>query len=153
MKIKQGIFPIFFLVIFCACTQKMAVQGRGDANLMRRPPEGTVARGQLTKLPPPKRTRALLIRGRERFNIYCSPCHGYAGYGDGIVVQRGFLAPPSYHTDRLRNEKDQHLFDVITNGYGAMFSYGDRLDAKDRWAVVAYIRALQRSQNPKPEDF
>lgn len=89
----------------------------------------------------------LLARGRERFDIYCSPCHGYGGDGDGMVVRRGFPAPPSYHIDRLRNAPDAHFYDVITHGYGAMYPYATRVPPADRVAVVAYIRALQLAQH------
>lgn len=92
-------------------------------------------------------TRTTYGRGRERFEIYCAPCHGPVGDGDGMVARRGYPAPPSYHTDRLRWAPDQYLYDVITQGYGAMYSYADRLGPDDRWAVVAYIRALQLSQH------
>lgn len=88
-----------------------------------------------------------LKRGQNRYNIYCAPCHSPAGDGDGFVVRRGFPAPPSYHIDRLREAPDRHFFDVITQGYGIMYSYADRLTPEDRWAVVAYIRALQLSQH------
>ena len=90
-------------------------------------------------------TRDVLERGRERFDIYCSPCHGRTGEGNGIVVQRGFPAPPSYHIDRLRNAPVGHFFDVITQGYGMMYSYAVRVEPDDRWAIAAYIRALQLS--------
>jgi len=110
-------------------------------------PEGTVARDWAAAPPAPALTAALLQRGRERFNIYCAECHGPAGYGDGEIVQRGFPAPPSYHIDRLRQAPPQHFYDVITNGYGAMFSYAQRVAPADRWAIAAYIRALQASQN------
>ena len=86
-------------------------------------------------------------RGRERYGIYCSPCHGLSGHGDGIIVSRGFPAPPSYHSDRLRSADAQHVFDVISNGYGVMYSYAARVEPRDRWAIVAYIRALQQSQH------
>ncbi|HEY6484468.1 MAG TPA: cytochrome c [Steroidobacteraceae bacterium] len=92
-------------------------------------------------------TPALLARGRERFNIYCAPCHSEAGDGDGMIVRRGFPAPPSYHTDRLRNAPDSHFYQVISNGYGVMYPYADRITPADRWAIVAYIRALQLSQH------
>jgi hypothetical protein len=92
-------------------------------------------------------TREVVVRGRERFNIFCSPCHDYAGTGNGMIVQRGLKAPPSFHADRLRGAPVGHFFDVITNGYGAMFSYGSRIPVSDRWAIIAYIRALQLSQN------
>jgi mono/diheme cytochrome c family protein len=92
-------------------------------------------------------TVATYRRGRERFDIYCAPCHSVVGDGDGMVVRRGFPAPPSYHTDRLRGAPDRHFYAVITRGYGAMYSYADRLSPGDRWAVVAYIRALQLSRH------
>lgn len=98
-------------------------------------------------------TAALLARGQERFNIYCAVCHGRDGYGDGIVVRRGFPKPPSYHDPRLRNAPVGHFFDVITHGYGLMYSYADRLDAHDRWAVAAYLRALQLSQHARLQDL
>jgi mono/diheme cytochrome c family protein len=92
-------------------------------------------------------TAALVARGQEEFNINCSACHGRDGYGAGIVIERGFPAPPSYHSDRLRNAPVGHFFDVITNGYGVMFPFGSRIEPVDRWAIVAYIRALQFSQD------
>jgi len=92
-------------------------------------------------------TREVLARGRDRFNIYCAVCHGADGYGTGIVVRRGFPAPPSYHEPRLRDAADGYLFGVITRGYGVMLSYADRVAPADRWAIVGYIRALQRSQH------
>jgi mono/diheme cytochrome c family protein len=126
------------------------------------PPAHTVARGAplpgdsrvnalrdgelVTQLPVPL-TRELLDRGRERFNIFCATCHGEDGYGRGIVVRRGFPAPPSYHEERLRAAPIGHFYDVITRGYGVMYSYADRVAPNDRWAIAAYIRALQRSQH------
>jgi mono/diheme cytochrome c family protein len=119
-------------------------------------PDGTVAQGDLARAEqaakPPEVTMDLLSRGRERYDAYCSPCHGLSGHGDGMVVQRGFPAPPSYHTDRLRAADRQHFFDVITNGYGVMYSYAARVEPRDRWAIVAYIRALQQSQATKVSD-
>ena len=93
-------------------------------------------------------TRELVDRGQDRYNIYCIVCHGPVGNGDGMVVRRGFPQPPTYHDDRLRNAPVGHFFDVMTNGWGKMNSYADKLSAADRWAVVAYIRTLQVSQNP-----
>ncbi len=99
--------------------------------------------------------KALLLRGQERFNIYCSPCHGRLGDGQGMIAHRGFsLKRPvgNIHTDRLRKMPVGHFYDVITNGYGAMFSYAARVEPQDRWAIVAYIRALQLSQYAAPQD-
>jgi mono/diheme cytochrome c family protein len=97
-------------------------------------------------------TQTLLQRGRERYDIYCAPCHGFAGHGDGMVARRGFPHPPSYHIDRLRQAPDSYFFDVITRGYGDMYPYADRVNPQDRWAIVAYIRALQLSQNASLND-
>jgi mono/diheme cytochrome c family protein len=98
-------------------------------------------------------TMELLDRGRERFEIYCSPCHSVVGDGDGFVVRRGFPSPPSYHIERLRKAPDRPFFDVITHGYGIMYPYGDRVEPADRWAIVAYIRALQLSRNVPAEQL
>lgn len=110
------------------------------------PPEGVQpvdasARAAAEKRPP--LTLALLERGRDRYRIYCQPCHGARGRGDGPVVQRGFPAPPSYDLPRLLAAPAGHIYDVQTKGYGLMFSYADRLTPPDRWAVAAYVRALQ----------
>jgi mono/diheme cytochrome c family protein len=107
--------------------------------------QGDVERAAETKAAP-SATAELLTRGRERFGIFCAPCHGLAGDGDGIIVAHGFPAPPSYHIDRLAAAPAQHFYDVITNGYGVMFSYADRVEPRDRWAIAAYIRALQLSR-------
>jgi mono/diheme cytochrome c family protein len=128
---------------------------------------GTVARGQLkmdqafyegrqgtellTTFPFPV-TKEILLRGRERFNIFCAPCHGQVGDGQGMVVQRGFRPPPSFHIDRLREAPAGHFYDAVTNGFGAMPSYASRINPTDRWAIVAYVRALQLSQHASPED-
>jgi len=93
-------------------------------------------------------TEELIDRGQDRFNIYCIVCHGPVGKGDGMVVRRGFPQPPTYHDDRLRNAPVGHFFDVMTNGWGKMNSYSGQLSAADRWAIIAYIRTLQVSQNP-----
>ena len=92
---------------------------------------------------PPPVTPDLVTRGRQRFDIFCAPCHGLGADGDGIVVKRGFPAPPSFHGAKLVDAPASHFFDVITHGYGAMYSYADRVPPRDRWAIVAYIRALQ----------
>jgi mono/diheme cytochrome c family protein len=95
----------------------------------------------------PRLSLALLQRGRQRFHIYCTPCHSELGDGNGMIVRRGFSPPPSYHVDRLRNAPTQHFYDVISHGYGAMYSFADRVAPPDRWAIAAYIRALQLSQH------
>jgi mono/diheme cytochrome c family protein len=97
-------------------------------------------------------TREVLERGRARYNIYCSPCHDYTGSGRGMIVQRGFPPPPSYHIERLRQAPAGHFFEVMTNGFGAMYSYSGRITPEDRWAIVAYIRALQLSQHATLDD-
>jgi hypothetical protein len=132
-----------------------------DLRSARPPVEGTVARGQLREdsyfytgklgnnpgdyMPFPV-TNEVLARGRERFNIYCAPCHSRLGDGNGMIVQRGFRAPPSYHTERLRKAPLGYFFDVMTNGFGAMPEYASQIPTQDRWSIVAYIRALQLSQ-------
>ena len=106
----------------------------------------------ITQLPV-KLTPELLARGRERFNIMCAECHDRTGSGNGMVVQRGFPQPPSYHVPRLRNAPIGHFYDVITNGYGVMYSYATRVEPKDRWAIAAYIRALQLSHDFKASEL
>ncbi len=91
-------------------------------------------------------TRDTLERGRERFDIFCAPCHDRIGNGQGMIVRRGMRTPPSLHIDRLRDAPPGHFYDVITNGFGVMYSYADRVEPKDRWAIAGYIRALQLSQ-------
>ncbi|HKZ11801.1 MAG TPA: cytochrome c [Rhodanobacteraceae bacterium] len=98
-------------------------------------------------------TPQLLARGQQRFNIYCAPCHSRAGDGDGMIAERGFPHPPSYHTAALRNAPDSHFYKVITHGYGVMYPYADRISPHDRWAIVAYIRALQLSQHAPKSDL
>jgi mono/diheme cytochrome c family protein len=118
-----------------------------QANWPPLPPHGIVARDEPLKPPgPPPVTLALLQRGQQRFNIYCSPCHGRDGHGDGMVVQRGFPHPPSYFEKRLVDAPNQHFYDVITHGYGVMYPYAERVAPSDRWAIIAYIRALQASE-------
>ncbi len=90
---------------------------------------------------------ALLERGRERYDIYCAPCHSPVGDGEGLIVKHGFPAPPTFHSERLRNINDRELVNVIKNGYGSMYGYADRISPSDRWAIVAYVRALQLSQH------
>ena len=120
-----------------------------DNQSARQPVEGTVARGDAINPPdrmPFEISRGLLEHGRERFEIYCTPCHGRGGHGNGMIAQRGFPQPPSFHQPRLRNVRLRHFYDVITNGFGVMYSYADRVPPDDRWAIAAYIRTLQYSQ-------
>ena len=97
-------------------------------------------------------TAEVLARGQNRYNVYCAPCHSLLGDGNGMIVQRGFRKPPSYSEDRLRNSPASHFYDVMTNGFGAMSSYSDKLSPEDRWKVAAYIRALQLSQRASIND-
>jgi mono/diheme cytochrome c family protein len=117
------------------------------------PPQHIVARDEPLHPPSaPPVTMALLERGKQRFDIYCAPCHGRVGDGNGVVVQRGFPHPPSYYSDNLRNATNQHFYDVMTHGYGVMYSYADRVEPTDRWAIIAYIRALQASASASLSD-
>ena len=175
-----GLVVLTLLALFstAACRQDMQDQpkyiplrpsdffpdGRSERPLV----DGTVARGHLQddvllytgKGPDGKFsndfpfpiTKAVLERGQQRFDIYCAPCHDRLGTGDGKIVRRGFRHPPSYHIDRLREAPNGYLFDVVTNGFGAMPDYAAQIQANDRWAIVAYIRALQLSQNASIND-
>lgn len=98
-------------------------------------------------------TKEVLDRGQDRYNIYCSVCHDRAGYGDGMVVRRGFKRPPSFHDERLRNAPVGYFYDVMTNGFGAMQDYSAQVTPRDRWAIAAYLRALQLSQNQKFDEL
>lgn len=173
----KAIFLWGVLLVVSGCAQVMGYEGKVEPlsestffldNRSARPLEsGIVARdllpgdellhtGQINGEPvdefPFEITREVLERGQERFNIYCSPCHSHTGNGEGMIVKRGFKPPPSFHSDRLRNAPAGHYFDVITNGFGAMASYASRVPEKDRWAIIAYIRVLQLSQNATIED-
>lgn len=119
---------------------------RGQLRLNSHYYEGKVD-GELSYDLPVPVTTELLTRGKERFGIYCTPCHGHTGKGDGIIVKRGLKAPSSFHEQRLRDMPISYFFDVITNGYGIMYSYASRVPTADRWAISAYIRTLQLSQN------
>jgi hypothetical protein len=159
-------------IVLAGCRQDMHNQPRyrplaptdffGDGRSERPVVEGTVARGHLrvdkarytgkedgmdvTEFPFPI-TRPDLLRGQERFNIYCSPCHSRTGDGNGMVVRRGFRQAASYHTEKLLKAPIGHFFDVMTNGFGAMPSYASRVEPDDRWRIAAYIRVLQLSEN------
>jgi cytochrome c553 len=175
---KTGrLVTLTILICFTACRQEMYNQPRSRplresdlfaSGAMARPiPAHTVARGQFHEDPafvggrlgtnlvdafPSPVTRPMLMRGRERFEIFCAPCHGPTGEGNGIVVQRGFPAPPSYHIERLRQAPAGHFVDVITRGYGVMYAYAARVSPADRWAIAAYLRTLQLSQHATLED-
>lgn len=139
-----------------------------DLRSARQPVEGTVARGELHEdayfytgkvgdnpgdyMPFPV-TQEVLERGRQRFDIYCTPCHSRLGDGNGMVPSRGFQHPPTYHSDRLRNAPLGYFFGVITEGFGAMPDYAEQIPSRDRWCIVAYIRALQLSQNATAADL
>jgi len=119
---------------------------------MRHPPEGTVARQPYAPSAPMPATidAALVARGQERFGIFCTPCHGGAGHGQGMIVQRGFPQAPSLVSGKLRTADAKVFYDAMTNGYGAMYSFATRITPADRWAVIAYVRALQLSQDADP---
>jgi mono/diheme cytochrome c family protein len=172
----MGLLGILSLV---GCRQDMHDQPRfkplaesdfyADLRSSRVPVDGTVARGQFhedayfytgkiganpgnympSEVPVNEET---LARGRERFNIYCAPCHSRLGDGNGMIVQRGYRHPPTYHQDRLRQAPLGYFFDVMTNGFGAMPDYAAQIAPRDRWCIVAYIRALQLSQNATSAD-
>jgi hypothetical protein len=175
----RGRAPIAaLLAALAACRQDMHDQPKAepfegsrffeDGRTARPRIEGTVARGELSfdrhlqqgkvgdawaETFPFEVTREVLERGRERFGIFCAPCHDAAGTGAGAIVERGMKRPPSMHVERLREAPPGYLFDVIGNGFGAMLDYGDRIDVRDRWAIVAYERALQLSQSARLEDL
>jgi mono/diheme cytochrome c family protein len=150
MIARAGV-PLFIVLALLSGCDDMTVQPKAPAwsrdAMLVAPAQDTVAWGDAPVQPPPL-TLALLQRGQERFRIDCTPCHSELGDGHGMVVQRGFPAPPSYHIDRLRQAPTQHFYDVMTNGYGAMYSFAGRVSPQDRWAIAAYIRALQLSQHP-----
>jgi mono/diheme cytochrome c family protein len=144
------------MVTLAGCGQNMARQPKigpqsdskafAQQSASRPLPAHVVAREEPAVATPPV-TAELLERGQERFGIFCSPCHGEAGYGDGMIVQRGFRRPPSYHDPRLRAAPASHFYEVISKGFGAMYPYASSVAPRDRWAIITYIRALQLSQN------
>lgn len=179
MKPAGQLLIMAFIACCASCDDEMAdtshfepMEASGlfaDGTSARTPPAGTVPRGanvselavatgrapgtnEAVAHSPLPFTMDRIQRGRELFNIHCIVCHGEDGYGKGIVVRRGFPQPPTYHSDRLRNAPDGHFFDVITHGYGRMHPFGARVAIEDRWAIVGYIRALQRSQHASLAD-
>ena len=168
---------VILIIILSNCSQKMATQPAHkpfaksefftNGQLARKPVEGTIPSGftrtnqriepvenfdkTSNQLPFPL-TEEVLQRGKDRFEINCAVCHGATGDGSGMIVRRGFSKPPTYHDERLRNVPLGHFYDVITNGYGGMGSYATQVEPQDRWAIAAYIRALQVSQNANIAD-
>jgi mono/diheme cytochrome c family protein len=178
MATLRKLSSLGLLLVLAGCRQEMYDQSRvkplaqsdfySDLRTARPPVDGTVARGQLHEdtylytgkiganpgdYMPFAITETDLKRGRERFNIYCAPCHSRLGDGNGMVVQRGYKHPPTYHQERLRKAPLGYFFDVMTNGFGAMPDYSSQIPVEDRWRIVAYIRALQLSQNASQADI
>lgn len=178
VSLVGGLALLVALLPIAACRQDMHDQPKyialrpsdqfADGRSARPIPVGTVARGHLDAdtafytgkrpdgtfveaLPFPL-TKAVLLRGQQRYNIFCSPCHDRTGSGLGMVVRRGFRRPPSYHIDRLRQAPNGYLFDVMTTGFGAMPDFSVEIQPADRWAIVAYQRALQLAQMAKVDD-
>jgi mono/diheme cytochrome c family protein len=178
MKMSSLLLAVVAAVTFAAgCRQDMHDAPRyeafeasstfADNRASRSAPVGTVARGWLREDEalytgkvagqtvdefPFAIGREELARGQQRFNIYCTPCHGRVGDGNGMVVQRGLRQAASYHQDRLRQEKVGYFFDVVTNGFGAMQGYAEQIPVRDRWLIVAYVRTLQLSQHASVDD-
>jgi hypothetical protein len=176
MKIQNILFAAIAFVAV-GCRQEMRTDSRlkpyqespffADRGSSRPLPDGVVPRGEarlddfffrgeinghLVRGFPSPITLDQLKKGQERYNIYCSVCHGITGTGDGIIVQRGFPKPPSLDEQRLRDAPEGHFFNVITNGYGAMFSYASRTEPSERWAIIAYLRVLQFARNAAVQD-
>ena len=176
--LKTAALMLDSLLLLAGCRLDMHVQPRlnplaksdffSDQRSARPLVPGTVARGDLRQdtyfytgkigdtpgdfMPFPV-TADALARGRERFDIYCAPCHSRLGDGEGMIVRRGFRRPPSFHIERLRKAPLGYFFDVMTNGFGAMPDYSSQIEPADRWAIVAYVRALQLSQNATPAEL
>lgn len=175
---RATFFVAALIVLSCAaCRRDMQDQPRykplrpsrffADSRSARPVPPGTIARDELNdtdvvhtgltngvftaQFPVPV-TKALLERGQERYNIYCTPCHGFLGDGNGMIAKRGFKWPANLHSDRLRNAPPGYLFQVVSNGYGAMPAYRHQIEPNDRWAILAYVRALQLSRNATAAD-
>jgi mono/diheme cytochrome c family protein len=174
---RAAVLAVGLALLLAACGNNMADQPNlraqqgsaffADGSGARPPVEGTVSRevggidpvfftgqqgGALATEPPFELTVELLQRGQQRYDIYCSVCHGYTGAGDGMVVTRGFPAPTSFHAERLRAQPVGYFFNAATNGFGRMYGYASRIPAEDRWAISAYVKALQLSQNGTPDD-
>lgn len=161
----KRIVSVLLLLALAGCGESMDRQNRlktyGKAAIAGWPAEGEalplvqgtvsqddVAREQALATPPPV-SPALLARGRQRYDIYCAACHGLTGAGNGVVVARGFPAPEGFNDPRLMQASARHLVDVIGRGYGVMYAFSDRVEPQDRWAIAAYIRALQLAGAPE----
>lgn len=181
MKISASVLvgAVLYAMAFAGCDeairQDMANQPKNrpespsdffaDGRSVRPLIENTVARGSIDNdvynvskdfagFPPAvKLNEKLLRRGEDRYKIFCAPCHGLQGDGQGMIAMRGMKRPPSYHIDRLRQVPNGYFYDVVTNGFGAMYSYSERITPPDRWALIAYVRALQLSRNIKAADL
>jgi hypothetical protein len=179
MRNRAPAIVLSFVAALSGCRQDMHDQHKiepgesspvfADGRGMRHPVEGTVARGRLfddrhlyegrdavtgelvDAFPMPV-TKEVLLRGRERYDVFCSPCHSRTGEGDGMVVRRGFKRPPSFHREELRKAKVGYVFEVVTKGFGVMPSYAAQVPASDRWAIVAYLRALQLAHDARIAD-
>lgn len=159
MFARSGWAACLLVALLGGCIQQqMADKGRikpydpsgffADGAAMRLPPAHTVAQDAIVgRAPRPALTRGLVLEGQTRYGIYCAPCHGLVGNGLGVIPAHGFPVPPSFHQDRLRAATGEHFYDVITAGYGVMYPYANRVAPRERWAIVAYIRALQLSQD------
>src|SRR4029453_13858542 len=175
---RRGLLVGLLLLAAAGCRQDMHNQPKAiplresmffkDTSSARPVAEGTIARGTLqddaafftgkagalaVEALPFALTADVLDRGEQRFNIYCTPCHGLSGNGDGMIVRRGYRQPPSYHIDRLRAVPLGHFYDVMTNGFGAMPDYRGQISPRDRWAIAAYVRALQLSQHTPADEL
>ncbi len=179
-KLKTSLAAVLGLVALGACRLDMHDQPKlkpyrqsdffQDGRADQAPVPNTVARGELyegdalvartgkgpdgkllAQIPLPV-DKALLERGKSRYDVYCSPCHDHSGGGNGMIVRRGLKKPPSFHLQRLKEADDGYFFDVMTNGFGAMYSYSASVRPNDRWAIVAYVRALQLSQDARTAD-
>lgn len=176
-RVRWAVACLAVVLLLSACGRNMFDQPRADTfeaspffedGAAARPlPEGTVSRergaidpvyltgqdedGTVSDVPV-EVSVDFLRRGQERYNIYCAPCHGYSGEGDGMIVQRGFPQPTSFHQQRLLDAPVGYYFNAITNGFGRMFSYASRVPVEDRWAISAYVKALQLSQNATLDD-
>lgn len=167
MRPRRLVFAAALALLLSACNQDMDKQPKyneykpaslfPNGSVLQHSPAGTVSREdfarEATASERPAVTEALLQRGRQRYDIFCSPCHAKTGDGYGIIVSRGMPHPRPFNSAAMRNASDDHLYDVITNGYGMMFPLGYKLPPRDRWAIVAYVRALQLSQRAAASDL